>query len=100
MKFCQFILIKIFLFRIKDKDRRMSGDEGRRRKSRLPSENTVEEGGVAASMSRKSSFKRSVTGLVRRVSQRVSRENKEPIRRRGSRRSRGGSTKKSFKRTR
>jgi len=80
-----------------------SGTRGRRRLERQPRGDHsahVEDGHVESGFSRGSSLKKSVSGLVRRVSQRVTRENKEPLRRRGSRRSRQGSTKKSFKRSR
>merc|ERR1719232_809405 len=66
-----------------------SGTRGRRRLERQPRGDHsahVEDGHVESGF--------------RRVSQRVTRENKEPLRRRGSRRSRQGSTKKSFKRSR
>ena len=56
-----------------------SGTRGRRRLERQPrGDHTahVEDGHVESGFSRGSSFKKSVSGLVRRVSQRVTRENK------------------------
>lgn len=56
-----------------------SGTRGRRRLERQPRGDHsahVEDGHVESGFSRGSSFKKSVSGLVRRVSQRVTRENK------------------------
>ena len=56
-----------------------SATQGRRRLERQTRGDNpahVEDGHVESGFSRGSSFKKSVTGLVRRVSQRVTRENK------------------------